>query len=233
MDPVPHVVILADGEAPTRSLLDRAWPGWDHDIALVVAADGGAAHAATLGLRVDRWVGDGDSVDPALLGLLAAAGVDIRRLPIDKDATDAEVALEAAAEAGAGQVTIIGALGGPRIDHALANVELLGHPAIAGRPAVMYDRDGARLSLLVAPDASGGAVTRAFAGRAGDLVSLVPLGGSARGVTTDGLQFPLRAEELAVGRTRGVSNVRIGTAARITLESGRLLVIETPANLRP
>ena len=83
MDPVPHVVILADGEAPTRSLLDRAWPGWDHDIALVVAADGGAAHAATLGLRVDRWVGDGDSVDPALLGLLAAAGVDIRRLPID------------------------------------------------------------------------------------------------------------------------------------------------------
>jgi thiamine pyrophosphokinase len=233
MPPGPHVVVLADGEAPTRSLLDRAWPGWDHDIAVVVAADGGAVHAATLGLRVDRWVGDGDSIDPALLGLLEAAGVDIRRVPIDKDATDAELALAWATEAGAGAVTIIGALGGSRIDHALANVELLGHPAIAGRPAVMYDRDGARLSLLVAPDPVGGAVTRALAGRLGDLVSLIPLGGSARGVTTDGLQFPLRGEELAVGRTRGVSNVRTRTPAGITLESGRLLVIETPANLRP
>jgi hypothetical protein len=112
-------------------------------------------------------------------------------------------------------------------------VAVLGHPALAGVSAVLYDRDGARLSMLVTPGPAGGAVTRAFAGRAGDLVSLVPFGGSARGVTTDGLRFPLRGEDLAVGRTRGVSNVRTGTTARITLESGRLLVIETPANLRP
>jgi thiamine pyrophosphokinase len=230
-----HVVVLADGDAPTRSLLDVAWPGWDEDIALVVAADGGAVHAASLGLRIDRWVGDGDSIDPALLGLLETGGVDIRRVPVEKDATDAELALEAALEGATdpAAVTLIGALGGRRIDHALANVGLLGHPALAGRSAVLYDRDGARLSLLVAPDAAGGAVTRPLTGRVGDLVSLVPLGVAAAGVTTDGLQFPLRGEELAVGRTRGVSNVRTSARARVTLESGRLLVIETPANLRP
>ena len=51
-------------------------------------------------------------------------------------------------------------------------------------------------------------------------------------MTTSGLRFPLAGEPLVLGRTRGVSNVRTGPVARITLESGRLLVIETPANLR-
>ena len=69
-------LILADGAVPPRAVLDAAWPGWDDGIALVVAADGGARHAAPLGVRVDRWVGDGDSVDPALLEALAVAGAE-------------------------------------------------------------------------------------------------------------------------------------------------------------
>ena len=110
---------------------------------------------------------------------------------------------------------------------------MLGHPALAGRPAWLYDERAARISLLVAPDGAGGAVARDFEGRPGDLVSLVPEGASAAGVTTSGLRFPLAGEPLVLGRTRGVSNVRTGRVARITLESGRLLVIETPASLRP
>ena len=60
-----HAVVLADGAAPTRLALDTAWPGWDDGVDLVVAADAGARHATALGLRLDRWVGDGDSIDPA------------------------------------------------------------------------------------------------------------------------------------------------------------------------
>lgn len=226
-------LILADGAAPTRAQLDAAWPGWDAGIALVVAADGGARHATALGLRVDRWVGDGDSIDPGDLATLAAAGVEVRLAARNKDESDAELALVAAIEAGADAVTILGALGGPRIDHALANVGLLGHPALAGRAAWLYDERAARISLLVAPDAAGRAVARELEGRPGDLVSLVPDGTSAEGVTTSGLRFPLEGERLVLGRTRGVSNIRTGRVARITLESGRLLVIETPASLRP
>lgn len=233
MPEVAHVVILADGEAPPRNLLDAAWPAWSTGVSMVIAADGGAVHAQALGLRVDRWVGDGDSISPALLASLEAAGVDILRAPEDKDETDTELALLAAIDAGAGEITIVGALGGRRIDHALANVGLLGHPALDGRPVRLYDQHAARISLVVAPDAAGQAVTRVIEGRPGDLVSLVPLGVSAAGVTTDGLRFPLEREPLILGRTRGVSNVRTGTSVRITLESGRLLVIETPANLRP
>jgi thiamine pyrophosphokinase len=231
-------IVLAGGAAPSRADLDDAWPGWDAGTAFVVAADGGARHAAPLGLRVHRWVGDGDSIDPALLDELATAGVAIERVAAEKDASDAELAVLAAMAAGVDEVALIGGLGGPRVDHALANVVLLGHPALAGRTLRLYDEHAARISLLVAPDAVapgavGGEVVGDFVGRIGDLVSLVPIGDSAIGVTTDGLRYPLVGEPLELGRTRGVSNVRTATRARVTLEAGRLLVIETPANLRP
>jgi thiamine pyrophosphokinase len=226
-------IILADGPAPMRADLDAGWPGWDAGTAVVVAADGGARHAATLGLRLDHWVGDGDSIDPALLVELASAGVTIERVAAEKDESDAELALLAALAGGVDEVALIGGLGGPRVDHALANVGLLGHPALAGRPLWLYDEHAARISMLVAPDADGRAATGDFTGRIGDLVSLVPIGGSASGVTTDGLRYSLHGEPIELGRTRGVSNVRTAARARVTLEVGRLLVIETPANLRP
>lgn len=231
--PRRSALVLADGTAPSRAALDAAWPGWDRGVSVVVAADGGARHAAALGVGIDRWVGDGDSISPAELEALAASGVDIARAATDKDESDAELALLTALDAGVDAVIILGGLGGARIDHALANVGLLGHPALAGKEAWLFDEHLARISLLVAPDAAGAPASRRLEGRAGDLVSLVPDGGTATGVTTEGLRFPLRAEPLLLGRTRGVSNVRTGVVAGVRLESGRLLVIETPANLRP
>lgn len=200
---------------------------------MVIAADSGARHAQVLGLTVDLWVGDGDSLASGLQDALESAGVQIQRAPVEKDATDGELALLAAVAAGATRVTIIGGLGGSRIDHALANVEMLGHPLLSGQPTWMYDRHAARVSMLVAPDATGGAVTREFGGRPGDLVSLIASGVHVAGVTTDGLRYPLDHEPLRLGTTRGVSNVRTGPVARITMDSGRLLVIETPATVRP
>jgi thiamine pyrophosphokinase len=226
-----HAVVLADGAVPARALLAKSWPGWDEGIVLVVAADGGVKHAARFGLKVDRWVGDGDSTTPAQLDALEAAGVAIERVAVDKDESDTELALLAAIAAGADQVTILGGLGGARIDHAIANLALLQHPALENRHARLYDASGARLSLLVGPDRHGLPGTRELTGRIGDIVSLVPLGESARDVETLGLRYPLSVETLILGRARGLSNVRIAESARVSVGSGRLLVIETPANL--
>jgi len=226
-----HAIVLADGAAPARGTLDAAWPGWADGVDLVVAADGGVRHATPFGLRVDRWVGDGDSTGPEELERLAAAGVAIDRVTVDKDESDTELALLAAVEAGANLVTILGGLGGRRVDHALANVALLQHPALEGRDARLYDEACARLSLLVGPDDRGLPGARELPGREGDLVSLIPLGESAHDVTTEGLRYPLSGETLVVGRARGVSNVRSGRIARVSVGAGRLLVIETPANL--
>jgi thiamine pyrophosphokinase len=229
----PHAVLLADGAVPARAVLEEAWPGWDDGVTLVVAADGGVRHATAFGLAVNRWVGDGDSTEPAELEALEAAGVSIDRVAVEKDESDTELALLAAIAAGAEVVTILGGLGGVRVDHALSNVALLQHPALGHREARLYDEAGARLTLLVGPDERGQPVARDLTGRVGDLVSLVPLGESAHDVETNGLRYPLTGERLVLGRARGLSNVRTAPMARVSVGSGRLLVIETPANLSP
>ena len=226
-----HAIVLADGAAPSREALDAAWPGWDAGVSLVIAADGGARHAAPLGLELGRWVGDGDSIDPADLAALAAAGVPIDRVYPEKDASDTELALLVAVESGADEVTILGGLGGVRTDHGLVNVLLLQHPALEGLVVRLYDERAARLSLLSARG-DGGPVRADLAGHLDDLVTLVPLGGPTEGVATRGLRYPLDGETLTPGTSRGLSNVRTAPIASVSISAGRLLVIETPATVR-
>ena len=96
-----HALVVADGDRPRREALDLAWPGWDRDVALVVAADGGARGAQALGLTVDVWVGDGDSLDAASIAQLERAGVRLLRAAVDKDESDTELAVATALELGA------------------------------------------------------------------------------------------------------------------------------------
>lgn len=221
-----HAIVLADGGRATRAELDAAWPGWDEGVDLVVAADGGARLAEELGLPIDLWVGDGDSLDPAALDRLRAAGIPLEPAREDKDESDTELAVLAAAGRGAEAITILGALGGPRLDHALANVGLLAHAALSGRPVRLVDPT-ARVTLLRGP----GEAT--LEGRAGDVVSLLPLGGDASGVVTEGLRYPLLDEPLPAGPARGLSNVRLTGTVRVGLRGGRLLIVESPASLSP
>ncbi|HEX9550640.1 MAG TPA: thiamine diphosphokinase [Candidatus Limnocylindrales bacterium] len=224
-----RAVVLADGDPPSRAGLDAAWPGWADDVDLVIAADGGARLAAALDLTIDAWVGDGDSLGPDGLDELRRQGVPIELSEIDKDASDAELGLLAAIRAGATQVTVLGALGGPRLDHALANIQLLAHPAAAGVMVQLLD-PLARVRLLAASGDEPGGVRLGLSGRPGEVVSLLPLG-DVVGVTTEGLRYPLRDEDLPAGPARGLSNVREGPTASVTLRRGRLLVVEVPATL--
>ena len=92
---------MADGDAPDRAALERSWPGWDSGVGLVVAADGGARHAVPLGLTLDAWVGDGDSLDQAGMAALRASGVPMLMATADKDESDTELAVRAAIARGA------------------------------------------------------------------------------------------------------------------------------------
>lgn len=223
-------LILADGDAPPRSSLDRAWPGWDDAVDLVVAADGGARHAPGLGVSIDLWVGDGDSIGEDALAALAAAGVPIERSRPDKEESDTELAIAASLRLGADRIVIVGALGGPRIDHALANMGLLALPELAGLPVTLLD-EHSRIGLIRAPGPDGAPVEQALPGAIGGLVSLLPLGAGVTGVTTRGLAYPLVDEPLPAGPSRGLSNVRTGPNAGVVVRRGLLLVVESPATL--
>ena len=185
---------------------------------LVIAADGGACRLLGLGIAPHYLVGDLDSLSQETVARLTSAGCQLQHHPADKDATDTELAIELALDQGATDIDLVGATGGARLDHSLANVLLLA----ADWPA------GARLRLVEATATAQ--VVRAgqsvdVPGTVGDIVALLPLAGPASGITTRGLRYALAGEDLAFGRARGVSNVMTAPVASISLAAGLLLVI--------
>jgi thiamine pyrophosphokinase len=209
-------VVVAAGDADARDAAHLA------GAELLIAVDGGARWMESVGVLPDLLLGDLDSVEPALVERLRAADVEVERHPVEKDESDAELAIERAVTAGADQIVVIGALGGARLDHQLANLFLLA------------DRrwQGALRDLRMV---RGGTVVRALHGggrleleaESGGLVTLLPVAGDAGGVRTDGLRFALDGQLLAFGRSRGLSNQVERAPASVSLERGTLLVIET------
>jgi thiamine pyrophosphokinase len=184
---------------------------------ILIAADGGALHCQALGLTPAVVIGDFDSITHGELAKLEATGIQVIRHPARKDFTDLELALQYAVALGVDEILVFGALGA-RWDQTLAN--LLLPAASCFEKACIRLLDGPQeITLLRA----AGALE--LAGSAGDTVSLIPLGGDAHGITTQGLEYPLTDDTLRFGATRGVSNVILGEKATVQLREGLLLCI--------
>jgi thiamine pyrophosphokinase len=209
------VAIVFAGSGPVTPALRGLLP--DH--AGVVAADSGLRVADALGMHVDLLVGDRASADPALIYAAIATGTTVERHPAEKDATDLELAFDAALARGARRIVLVDG-GGDRLDHLLGNVGLLGSPALAGVQVEAYVGT-TRIAV-----ARGGEPPIDIVGPPGSLVTLLAVGSPARGIVTEGLRYPLRSEELEPGTTRGVSNELVGDSASVRLEGGTLLVVQ-------
>ena len=206
-----HAAVVLGGDADSahvREALSR--------VDLVVAADRGADHVASAGGTCDVVVGDHDSVTPMVMEAARATGVDVMTFPAEKDATDGELALREAVRRGASSITIMGALGGPRLDHLLGNVALLTHPVTRGVDVWIED---AAWRLWIATGSSS------WVGVAGDGITLLPVGGNAIGVTTRGLRYGLHEGAISHGASLGMSNEMTGPHASIDITSGSILVI--------
>jgi thiamine pyrophosphokinase len=202
----PDVVVVASGSGPGLTLPFEG---------TVVAADGGLDRALELGLAVDVVVGDLDSVTPETLAAAEAAGATVVRHPRAKDETDLELALEEAAARGAHRVLVVASAQG-RLDHLLGSLLLLTAERFRG-----FELDALVGDALVHVIRG----ERTLHGAPGELVSLLAMGGPARGVLTDGLEYPLRGETLEPGSTRGISNVFTGDTATVAVADGTLLAV--------
>lgn len=206
-----HAIVAAGGEP-----LDDVWRDALPTDALVVAADSGLAQIYALGLTPNVVVGDFDSVDLAQLARAEVDGARIERHPVDKDATDLELALQITHELGVTDITVIGA-GGGRIDHHLAALALLAAPQ--WKPA--------HLTALLGPGRISVVHDRAeIEGRPDSIVTLLAVGGPAVGVTTTGLRWPLRDAQLEPTSTLGVSNQIIESPAQVSVHRGTLFAIQ-------
>jgi thiamine pyrophosphokinase len=205
------ILVIAGGDPVTIDELGPVPVG-----AFVIAADSGVDRAAALGLRVDLAVGDFDSVTPAALEAVTAAGATVERHPEAKDHTDLELALVAALARRPARVLVVGGHGG-RLDHFLANALLLASPDYAELDIVA--RMGRTVMTVVRDEAQ-------LTGSAGELVTLVPVHGAALGIVTRGLRYPLAGEDLLAGSTRGVSNVLDAPTATVSVREGVLLAVQ-------
>ena len=209
-----HAIIFLGGTLRPGKAVNAAIASAD----LILAADSGAATALQYGIAPAFVVGDFDSLDALPLQQLQERGSQVIQAPVEKDETDTELAIDTAIKHGATSITLLGALGGPRFDHTMANVMLL-----AGYEKVPIQIvDGPTICWLLR-----GLGSSSIEGHAGDLLSLIPLTSGANGVLTDGLYYPLHGETLHFGKPRGVSNVFTGEQAEVSLEHGLLLVIHT------
>ena len=208
-----HVVVVVGGGSLSPRAVEAELAQGD---AVVVAADSGLDHAVAAGLRPSILVGDLDSISAAGQMWAYANGVQIERFPAEKDATNTELALAAAAQlAGDGDVLLLGGVDGDddRLDHLLGTLLVMGHPSLAqlhGLRAVL----GTTECTVV----HGGQKAHLTL-EAGRTFSLLALHGPAEGVTVTGAKWLLTDARLTGTEARGVSNLAIDDVT-VTCVSG-------------
>lgn len=230
----PESLALQPGSCPglpwaydgsVASLRSRIAKWMDGDVgerALVICADRGFDNARLLGLTPDLIVGDLDSISPSGLASANTSELKLEVHPSAKDATDTELAVERALAVGVTRMLVVGALGG-RVDHELANIMLLADLGRRQIRAEIVDNLCWMLPLV----AEGRPNRVVIQGSRGDLLTLIPLSSECRGVSLQGLEYPLADATLGLGTSRGVSNIFAQDEVTVSLERGLLLAIVT------
>lgn len=178
----------------------------------VIAADAGYLHAQTYGIRPHLIVGDFDSsADPGALD------IPIERFPVHKDDTDCMLAVRRGLAQGCRSFVILGGLGG-RLDHTLANLQTLAFLADHGATGWLRG-EAAAVTLL----RKGSIILP----KPGGYLSLFALGGTCRGITLRGTEYPLENALLTPNFPLGVSNHIVEETAHITVEEGDLFLVLT------
>ena len=175
----------------------------------VIAADGGLRHTEKLGIAPDAVLGDFDSLG------FCPEGANV--FPVEKDDTDAMLAVRLGLERGCEEFLLYGSLDGPRLDHTVANFQTL--QFLADHGAAGYLIGHTTMVTVV----KNGKIT--FPAGLSGTVSVFCMGPDAVGVTEKGLFYGLENGTLSSGFPLGVSNHFTGEAAEISVKNGSLLVL--------
>jgi thiamine pyrophosphokinase len=210
----PVVVVVSGGPLSARAV--RAVP----EGAFIVAADGGLDCALAAGLAPQQLVGDLDSVSDSGRAWAEQHGVDVQQHSVDKDATDTELALNAAVAMGCDDLWLLAGVG-DRVDHTIGTISALGVPGLHDvRSITMIWGDSvirvAHPDRPLTLDASDGAT-----------FSLLALHGVCRGVSVRGARWELDDAEIAPGTSLGISNRFVADTVELAVAQGALTVVQS------
>ncbi len=187
------------------------------DTCRIIAADGGLKHLDALGRKPDIVLGDFDSLG------YTPRGADV--FPVEKDDTDAMLAVRRGLALGFRRFVLYGSLDGPRLDHTVANLQTLlflaEHHAAGFLVGTRYIAAAVKNGTLFFPPSASG------------ILSVFCLGSDASGVTLTGLKYPLTDAVLTAGFPLGVSNHFTGAPAAVTVKRGCLITLYDKSNGLP
>ena len=201
-------VILAGGDVSEKIQI--------HKGEMLICADSGYRHALKQNLKPDVLIGDFDSYTDKL-----PEDIKIIRYPVEKDVSDTWACMEYAREKGFDTFKIYGAFGGDRIDHSIANLQMLRNIAEENLTAVLYYKKQILTNLNAGePDCLIPDFCSYF--------SLFALSEVCRGVTITGAKYPLENAELKNSFPLGLSNeVSTSAGAYVSVQEGNLLLVMT------
>ncbi len=179
---------------------------------IVVCADGGYRYAKEQNLKVSAIIGDFDSMNqPDVMD-----STEIITYKVEKDETDTQLCIDYLAKKGVKEILLLGALGGERFDHSIANIQLLEYALEKG--ILMKIADGNTEMFINADE------TTEIEGTEGDIVSVFALD-IAEGISYKGLKYSLENGSLSRKVPYCVSNSMVDTKCIITVKKGRVLII--------
>lgn len=191
------VLIILNGECRNCTYLFNQVKNYDK----IICADGGYKHLKELGIKPDAVLGDFDSsVQPN--------DVQTVRFPVEKDMTDAEIAIEYAKKIGADEIALTCALGG-RVDHEMANIFLL-----TAYENLSIEEENCTILCIE------GKYT--LENHQGKTISLIPF--MKAKALLEGFKYPLDGE-INTGSTLTLSNIAEKDVATINIKEGRCLLI--------
>lgn len=185
---------------------------------LIIAADGGYMYLKDMGLEPDVLMGDFDSLE-----LIPEHQHLLKHSPI-KDDTDMALAVAYAADQGYQRFLLYGGLGG-RLDHTLANIQLLNGMSRSGLEAYLIGQ-GTIMTAITGEEIW-------FSAGAQGMISVFCLGDAASGVWESGLKYGLQNAVMTCDKTIGVSNEFCGCRSSISVADGTLILVWEEANGLP
>ena len=180
----------------------------------VIAADSGYMNAKKLGIPVNILVGDFDSLGKENI----PEDTETVELPVEKDLTDTQAALDIAIKSGARQIIIIGGLDG-RLDHTLSNRAILRE--LSALHIYAYITDGQNRVRYI--NSSSEIIMRSRF----KYFSLIADDETVKGVSIEGAKYPLKNAKIERNRQFAVSNEIVGNCALVSVKKGGLFIVES------
>ncbi|MEJ8553729.1 thiamine diphosphokinase [Tepidibacter sp. Z1-5] len=205
-------LIIANGSMNDYDFYKNIIKGYD----CIICADGASNHAYNINIDPDIIIGDLDSIDDKVKQHFIDKNIRFNKFPSKKDKTDTEICIDYAIHIGSKEIDFIGVLG-TRMDHSLANVNLLYSLLKRGIKSRIINENN---EIHITDDKIQ------IAGNKGDIISIIPIHSDVLGVTLKGLEYPLENYDLGFATSRGISNVLVDDKCEISIKSGCVLVIK-------